>query len=296
MVIELEIGTNSKKKEYNKQYWRKNKERLTRENTKWRENNQEKIKKYREDNKERRKEYDQIPEVKKRNQEYKKRYEQIPEVKEMIRKTKKEYRLKNKERIKKIQEEYQNRPEVKERRRIRGKEYRKENDELIKSKAREIRKTPEYKEKKRRRNEIYMNKPGVRERKKKRMQQYLLRPEVRERNRLNYNQKYNNNDKFRTMKNLRRIFNNSFERYSKTGKIYSSREYGINFTAIIEHLKPFPKDIGNYHIDHIIPLSRFDFNNAQHIKIAFAPENHQWLTIEENLSKGNKLIMPHTYN
>lgn len=83
------------------------------------------------------------------------------------------------------------------------------------------------------------------------------------------------------------------KRYSKTGKIKSAYEYGIDYKAIIEHLKPFPKDIENYHIDHIIPLSLFDFNNPEHIKKAFAPTNHQWLTIEQNLEKRNRLIMPH---
>ena len=85
----------------------------------------------------------------------------------------------------------------------------------------------------------------------------------------------------------------AFKKYSQTGKIMSSKKYGINFIEIIEHLKPFPKDMENYHIDHIIPLSRFNFNNPEHIRIAFRPENHQWLTIKENLEKGNRLIMPH---
>ncbi len=80
--------------------------------------------------------------------------------------------------------------------------------------------------------------------------------------------------------------------YSIKGKIKQSCEYGINYQAIIEHLKPFPKDIENYHIDHIIPLSLFDFNKSEHIKIAFKPENHQWLTIKENLEKHNRLLMP----
>jgi hypothetical protein len=58
--------------------------------------------------------------------------------------------------------------------------------------------------------------------------------------------------------------------------------------AIIKHLTPFPKDRENYHIDHIKPLCSFDFNDPEQIKEAFAPENHQWLTIEENLKKGGR--------
>ena len=98
---------------------------------------------------------------------------------------------------------------------------------------------------------------------------------------------------FRLAKNLRTLFINTLRTYLVTGKIKPSCEYGIDYKAIIEHLKPFPKDIENYHIDHIIPLSLFDFNNPQQIKIAFAPTNHQWLTIKENLEKGNRLVMPH---
>ena len=79
-------------------------------------------------------------------------------------------------------------------------------------------------------------------------------------------------------------------KYSKTGKIKSLSKYGINFKAIIEHLSPFPKDIENYDIDHVVPLSWFDHDNLEEIKWAWAPENLQWLTREENRSKGNRYI------
>jgi hypothetical protein len=78
--------------------------------------------------------------------------------------------------------------------------------------------------------------------------------------------------------------------YTKTGKIMSSRKYGIDYAKIIEHLKPFPEDLSKYHVDHIIPLSSFDLTKPEQIKIAFAPENHQWLLEFDNLSKHNKLL------
>jgi len=90
---------------------------------------------------------------------------------------------------------------------------------------------------------------------------------------------------------IRGSFRNVLKRYSKTGKIMSSKKYGVDYKKIIEHLKPFPKDLSKYHIDHIIPLSWFDFSNPKEIKWAFAPENHQWLTIQENLKKSNKEII-----
>lgn len=64
--------------------------------------------------------------------------------------------------------------------------------------------------------------------------------------------------------------------------------FDIKYDEIINHLGPCPGDVGEYHIDHIIPLAAFDFNNINHIKAAFAPENHQWLKAEENMKKNAK--------
>ena len=87
---------------------------------------------------------------------------------------------------------------------------------------------------------------------------------------------------------LRSRFYAAFINYSICRKVKKADEYGINYFAIIEHLKPFPKNIENYHIDHILPLCAFDFNNPIHIKAAFAPENHQWLKKEDNMKKNRK--------
>lgn len=97
-----------------------------------------------------------------------------------------------------------------------------------------------------------------------------------------------NDEEFWTIGLLRKRVYNAIESYSKTGKIKSACEYGINYEAIIRHLGPCPGPREDYHIDHILPLSAFDFNDPEHIKKAFAPENHQWLIKEENLSKNAK--------
>ena len=91
---------------------------------------------------------------------------------------------------------------------------------------------------------------------------------------------------------LRNRITSAIKRYLKTGKIMSSKEYGINLQLIIEHLKPFPKDLSKYHIDHIKPLCSFNLNSPEEIKKAFSSSNYQWLTIQENLRKGNRLVMP----
>jgi len=46
---------------------------------------------------------------------------------------------------------------------------------------------------------------------------------------------------------------------------------------------------GKYHIDHIIPCAVYDFNNAEHIKLCWQPQNLRIIPAAENLSKSNKL-------
>lgn len=102
------------------------------------------------------------------------------------------------------------------------------------------------------------------------------------------------NDELFYIKGLLRVrLFSAFHRYSTTGKIMKSKDYGINYKAIIQHLGPCPGQREGYHIDHVFPLSAFDFNNLTHIRLAFAPENHQWLRKEENLSKNAKYDEEH---
>jgi len=98
---------------------------------------------------------------------------------------------------------------------------------------------------------------------------------------------------------LRSKLNCTLKHYVKTGKIYSSKYYGVDYKAIIEHLEPFPKDYltskNKYHIHHIKPLHTFNFINTngtanlKEVSKAFAPENHKWLTIEEHKEIHRKL-------
>jgi len=180
--------------------------------------------------------------------------ENIKEDREKIKEYSKEYREKNKESISKKGKEY--REKNKERIAKRKKEYRLKNREKLYEQHRKYRQKPKYKLRRNMKEKI----------KKKQDIQYLLKCR------------------------LRRAVSDALRHYTITGKIMSSKKYGINYKGIIEALKPFPKDIENYHIDHIIPLTKFDLNNPEEIKWAFAPENHQWLTSIENISKGNRKI------
>jgi len=76
-------------------------------------------------------------------------------------------------------------------------------------------------------------------------------------------------------------------KYHLKSKKYSSTYYDIDYDAIIQHLGSCPGKRKGYHIDHIFPISAFDFNNLLHIKAAFSPENHQWLRSKDNLIKSN---------
>jgi len=89
---------------------------------------------------------------------------------------------------------------------------------------------------------------------------------------------------------LRRSLHHALTKYTKTGKIMSSRKYGIDWKEVIKSLNPFPKNISDYEIDHIIPLRTFKLTNPNEVKKAFNPSNLQWLTIEENRKKSGKVI------
>lgn len=101
-------------------------------------------------------------------------------------------------------------------------------------------------------------------------------------------EKYKNDPKYRLKKIIKQRVRENILLYKDRKKVYSSIKYKIDFKSIIEYLLPFPDNITEYHVDHILPLSAFDFNDPDHIKAAFAPENHQWLKADENMKKGAK--------
>ncbi len=161
----------------------------------------------------------------------------------------KKYRLNNKKRIAQSNKQYQ----LKNRKKIiqYHKKYRLENQEKIK--------------------EWRLNNPEkIRENHKKYMK---ARRQI--------------DEAFIMTSRLRTRLAHAFRQYSITGKVLTSKIYGIDFEGIIKHLGACPGNRADYHIDHIKPLSKFDFTDLEQIKQAFAPENHQWLTAEENMSKGN---------
>jgi len=62
---------------------------------------------------------------------------------------------------------------------------------------------------------------------------------------------------------------------------YFENNYPVEFAEITEK--------GKYHIDHIIPCAVYDFNNPDHIKLCWQPENLRIISASENLSKSSKI-------
>ena len=167
---------------------------------------------------------------------------------------------------------YNRRPEIKEKNRIRIKEYRKTH--------------PEWKEKHR-----ILAVTRYREKRAKYWKVYGKRPEVRSKIRKKESLRRKIDLEFAITDRLRLSLNHALSKYSKTGRIMSSRKYGINWQEIINSLKPFPENLSNFEIDHIIPLHTFNLTKPTEVKRAFAHSNLQWLTKEENRKKSGKLII-----
>jgi len=198
------------------------------------------------------KECRKIPEFKEKEKEYAKGYVKGPKRKAYLK-------------------EYNQRPEVI----ARKKEYQQRPE--VKARKKEYSQRPEVKKRKSEYMRTYQKKPERKEYMNIYMKTYI---KDRRSNDINY----------KLIIDLRSTLNRALKLYSTTGKIMPSKKYGIDYKKIIEHLKPFPKDIKNYDVDHIMPLSRFDLDNPKEIKWAFEPENHQWLLKSKNRSKGNKFL------
>ena len=216
--------------------------------------------------------------------------------KEKISIKRKKYYQENKERI--LQQEKEYRKEHPEKRREYMKKYVEEHKEQRKEYAKKYREENKDKISEKNRKYNLKNKEKIRKAKKGYEQRESSKMMRRKRDNERYRKKkneYQNNKKkkdpnFAVQMRIRRLGLQAFGKFAN-GKIMKSRKYGIDYQAIIEHLKPFPEDLSKYHIDHIRPLCSFKFinedgtQNLEEIKKAFAPENHQWLLAEKNLKK-----------
>lgn len=219
---------------------------------------------------------------KKYRREYMKKYYHKPDVKAKVKKNREKPEVKK--RIKEYNKMYYKKPEViahaKERRetpkiKARIKEYYKKPETIKRMK--EYYQTPEEKLKRKE----YYNKPEIKARIKIQHKEYNKRPETIIRIK-KYKEGYLKERRqdaayvttLRIKHRVRRITN---------GKL-SLKENQLS--AIIRHLQPFPQDLDLHVIHHKVPLNRFTFFNPDGTIIkedfdkAFAPENHEWMTIE----------------
>jgi len=97
------------------------------------------------------------------------------------------------------------------------------------------------------------------------------------------NKRYKEDEGYRIRKQLGSALGYVIKRYIKTGKVMNPlKKYSIDWEGIIKVLSPIPKDRHLYHVDHIVPLYKFDLTNIELIQAAFSPENHRWLLAKEN--------------
>ncbi len=101
-----------------------------------------------------------------------------------------------------------------------------------------------------------------------------------------YHVRYKTDEGYRMRRLLGVALGYVIRHYIKTGKIANPmKKYYINWKGIVKQLSPFPKNRSKYHVDHIIPLFKFDLTDFQQIHIAFAPENHRWMLAKDNLKR-----------
>jgi len=85
----------------------------------------------------------------------------------------------------------------------------------------------------------------------------------------------------------RQLLKKSDSFYNMTGIAYAEyiTYFENNFPAEFSEIT----EKGKYHIDHIIPCAVYDFNNPEHIKLCWQPENLRIIPAKENLEKNDKL-------
>lgn len=155
---------------------------------------------------------------------------------------------------------------------------------------REYRKNYEMPEKSRAKKNAYMASPAVKAQQKAYRSTNVAKAKVNERLR----RRLATDETFALVRRLRCRLAAAFRRYSQGGKTQTSEEYGVDYHAIIDHVGPCPGPRSEWHLDHVRPLSSFDWDDPRTPAKAFAPENHQWLPLRENLSKGSLWIATET--
>lgn len=84
---------------------------------------------------------------------------------------------------------------------------------------------------------------------------------------------------------LRYKMRSYLKQYATDGKKYSCEKYGIRIKDIIAQVGPRPSK--DHDLDHIIPVTAFDWNYPDDIIMANNPHNFRWITKQENKDKSD---------
>ncbi len=211
----------------------------------------------------------------------------------------KNYRERNKRKLKKINRDYylKNKSKIlqrckkyycknKEKESLRNKKYRMNNKEKEKIRHQRYYLKNKLKIKDYQGRHYQKNRDKIRKRHKD--YSHRNKDEINNRMRKYGKSRRKNNLNYLIRTRIRNHLNYAFEKYILAKKFLTTKKYGVDYKAIIEHLKPIPKNLSNYEIHHIKPLFTFNFvnkdgsTNLEEVKKAFTPKNHQLLTIEEH--------------
>ncbi len=91
---------------------------------------------------------------------------------------------------------------------------------------------------------------------------------------------------FRTIGRLRNGLRKAFRLYAKQGKIGTANTYGVSYQAIVDKVGSPPE--GSFQLDHILPCVAFNHDDPFEVWACWHPENFQWLSKTDNLSKNRE--------
>jgi hypothetical protein len=120
------------------------------------------------------------------------------------------------------------------------------------------------------------------------------KPEIRTKTREYIKNKLENDDdfaiKYYMRQGFRRMVKDGFTwRYLFNIAGYTYQDYLDYFNANYKDEFEEYRRSKKYHIDHIIPVSAYDFSNTEDIKRCWNPRNLRIISVEENIKKSNKI-------
>lgn len=131
------------------------------------------------------------------------------------------------------------------------------------------------------------NKDRISERESKRRQDPEIKAKLLKYNNELEKRRMSSDPKYRFTKNLRSNIRFAIKKYSINGKTNSCRDYGIDFDEIFSIIGPRPSK--KHELDHIIPITKFNLDDAEHVRLAHLPCNLRWLDSKENKIKSDKI-------